>query len=501
MIDVYGKKELQQFDRGLEGRGLLGEAISRAGFCVYMLSLHLLGSPYGKRIVILYGPGNNGRDALVAGELLIRAGSVVRFVGYQASSYADPASYEGVDLVIDGCFGVGIKRAFTAPPLSPQNAVLAIDVPSGLDADTGKIAGEAMCASATLSLTGLKVGALIGEGPRHCGAIYTCELGIGSPVVPDGARAMIEDADLQALVGLVASADHKWSHSLAVFSGSPGMTGAANLVCLAAALNGAGIVHLFTDALDDRASFPTETVVHVGEMRKRNFEEKIVFFRELAERFKAVAIGPGLGKGSDVTEVVEAALACRVPLVLDADGISAIPSVKWLRDRMASEGQTVVLTPHAGELSKLVERSSEDLAQLYQNLDAVRFAEEFSSRSGVILLVKGSPTIVSSPQGKTFLTTAPTSSLAVAGSGDVLTGMIGASLTMANEPLSAVALTAHLHGLAGRSLVRGRSGELPYHARDIFTRLESMGSGSRNRSLERPTLVEGGLVACSTLLA
>lgn len=500
MIPLYRQRDIKAFDDSLASVGRLEEAISRAGYSVFALAAEMMGSLYGKRVMVLYGPGNNGRDALVASRHLKAAGVAVKEVRQGSPEFYVEETFAGVDLVIDGCFGVGLSRAFEPPPIGPDVAVLAVDVPSGLNGDNGSVVGSAIRASSTLCLSGLKLGALISAGPDLCGDVYLSELGLGNMEMPDLQEFLIEDYDLSTLTFRKKRDDHKWSHSVAVVAGSPGMGGAAHLVCSSAYWVGAGIVHLYTELVGQAGDYGVETVVHPVSLANLDQEGKNAFFQDLARRFKALVVGPGLGLGEGVPELVRAAISSGVRLVIDADAVSAVPSVDWLAETIRPDHPGVILTPHIGELRKLLERSGPGVLDSFISRDPCTFAREFAAKSGAALLIKGGPTIVSSTNGKCYLTGAPSASLAVAGSGDVLSGMIGAALSYDGDVALLAAVTAHLHGLAGRSMAIGPSGELGRHARDLLRRFEQSGALARKRSFAKPTRIEGNLVAGSELV-
>ncbi len=500
MIPIYRQRDFKAYDDSLASLGRLEEAISRAGYGVFALASEMLGRLYGKRVLVLYGPGNNGRDALVAAKHLKSAGVVVKEVREGSPEFYMEATFTGADLVIDGCFGVGLSRAFESPPIGPDVPVLAVDLPSGLNGDNGSMVGSAMRANSTLCLSGLKLGALISRGQDLCGEVYLFELGLGDMAMPDLEEFLIEDSDLSFLTFRRKRDDHKWSHSVAVVAGSPGMSGAAHLVCSSAYWVGAGIVHLYTELAGQVGDYGVETVVHPVSLAHLDQADKNVFFQGLARRFKALVIGPGVGLGEGVAGIVRAAISSGVRLVIDADAVSAIPSVEWLAETIGSEHPGVILTPHIGELKKLLERSGPAILDSFTSGDPCTFAREFTARSGAALLIKGGPTIVSSTDGKCYLTAAPSASLAVAGSGDVLSGMIGAALAYEGDVALLAAVTAHLHGLAGRSMAIGPSGELGRHARDLLRRCEQSGVLARKKSFAKPMRIEGNLVAGSELI-
>lgn len=494
MIPIFAQSDIKTYDQNLARKDLLQVAISRAGYSVCMLAMEMLEGGYGKRVVVLYGPGNNGKDALAAAGFLSSRGIKVKTVAYSSDEYFSPDTYKAVDLVIDGCFGIGISREFSAPPLGDAT-VLSIDLPSGLDGDSGNPVGSSIDADVTLCLTGLKPGVLIGQGKQACGELYLSELGLDDHSAFKPKIHLIEDSDVSRLKGRKDSDDHKWKHSVAVIAGSSGMGGAAQLVCASAYLNGAGIVHLYSGSSDSFGDYVIETVIHQTNLEVLSENELQEFIDNLTDRFKSVVIGPGLGRGQQVAHVLTALIGSKLRLVIDADGINALPSIEWLGEKLSKSGADVVLTPHYGELRSLLERSSSSVSQEQIRLGEIELALSLASKTGATFLIKGSPTIVASPDGTCFLTTAPTQSLAVAGSGDVLSGMIGAELAYQQDTALAAALAAHLHGLAGRSLSLPTAKEIAPRAREIALELMTEENFNKPRYKERPLRILGNLVA------
>lgn len=500
MIPIYRQSVIKDFDEKLKATGRIDEAIERAGYATFQVALRMLGGGYGRRAVILYGSGNNGRDALVVAKLLRKSGVLVKEVSYQSAEFSNPKIFYDADLILDGCFGMGINRPFVPPANWERPKVLAIDLPSGLDGDSGQERGSAIHANVTVNLSGVKLGCLIGRGPDLCGDLYVASLGLDGVDLPAVSEYLIDDFDLLSLARTRKRDDNKWSHSVLVVAGSPGMDGAAHLVCTSAYLSGAGIVHLYTDSESESGDYGVETVVHRRELNHLDLEGKTTFFRSLSKRFKSMIVGPGLGSGRATQDTIAAALASDILLVIDAEGISSIPSAEWLKERISLRSRNVVLTPHSGELTKLLERSSGSLLEDYNSLDVSTFARRFAIQTGATLLVKGGPTVVSGPDGMCYITSAPSSSLAIAGSGDVLSGVIGALVSYDGDFSKQVALAAHLHGLAGRIISQGLSGELPYLARDIVLRLVKLNGIKPPRLFDRATRIEGNLVAREELV-
>ncbi|MDA8357766.1 MAG: bifunctional ADP-dependent NAD(P)H-hydrate dehydratase/NAD(P)H-hydrate epimerase, partial [Actinomycetota bacterium] len=211
--------------------------VDRAGTGVLHAALTLLGPAYGRRVVVLAGKGSNGADGRVAARLLERRGARVVVVGATGA----PRDLPRADLVIDAAYGTGFRGVFQAPVVPPGARVLAVDIPSGVDGDTGVVSGHPMAADRTVTMAALKPGLLQGDGLRLAGSVDVVDIGVD--VGRTGIR-LIQDADVAALLPQRDPQAHKWSSAVAVVAGSPGMEGAAALAATAAARAGAGMVRL-----------------------------------------------------------------------------------------------------------------------------------------------------------------------------------------------------------------------------------------------------------------
>jgi NAD(P)H-hydrate epimerase len=303
--------------------------------------------------------------------------------------------------------------------------VLAVDIPSGIDARSGE--GEALHAARTVTFVGVKAGLLLGNGAERAGEIVVADIGL------DGSAAaahLIEDDDV--VLPAPRRDTHKWKAAVWIVAGSRGMTGAAVLATRGAQRGGASYVRLFTPGGPIDA--PVEVVQGPWEP-------------EQLERFRAVVVGPGLGRASDA-DVRELVASAMVPVVVDGDGLTA------LGPRPSVPPQTV-LTPHDGEFERLTgERPGPD------RLDAAR---TLARTTGGIALLKGPTTVVGAPDGRVLVAAAGDGRLATAGSGDVLSGLIGAFLARGVPPFEAAAWAAHVHGRAASLGVRSGfvAGDLP----------------------------------------
>ena len=389
--------------------------VRAAGTAVAFEAQRLLGSCYGARVAVLAGPGLNGADGRIAGEWLRYRGAHVAVIEVKNQ----PKALADFDLVIDAAFGIGCSRPYDAPLVEPGALVLAVDVPSGVDADSGELLGSPMKADVTLGIGAYKWAHVMGPAQAHVGELRYADLDL----VDDYRDGVLEDRDL-LLLGTSQENDHKWKHALSVFAGSPLMSGAAELVVRGALATGASMIRLQSHGeLANSSSFPPEIVHGDG----ATFDQ----------RSRAVVAGPGLG--ADVVGwLSERLVDVRVPVVLDADAL--LPEVIG---PLASH-TPLILTPHEGEFERLMGTRVGP-----QRVDAVRRASE---QLGTVVLLKGPTTVIADPSGAVRIVRSGTSALATAGSGDVLAGMIGATLTRGHAPLVAASLAAHLHGRAGARL-------------------------------------------------
>ena len=391
------------------------ELIEAAGTAVAELVARRFGPVAGRHIVVVAGKGSNGADGRVAARLLSAAGAEVRTM--------DPSARDddlvGADLVIDAAYGTGLARAYAAP-MPPSNAVVvAIDLPSGVDGDTGAVAGRAMTATTTVTMAAIKAGLLLGDGRRLSGDVEVADIGIE---VADTRASLVDDDDLR-LLPLRSIDAHKWSTSVTVVAG-------AGMVRL---------IHPTTDA-SSPVAWPLELV-----RRPVAMEALAATAHEETARSGALVVGPGLGATPSAHKAVRHLVAQRrCPVVLDADGLGAVDGVSGLTELVAQATAPVVITPHDGELRRLL---GEPVP-----IDRLDCASKLATSTGAIVLLKGPTTVVAEPgggPGSVLLVTAGTEALATAGTGDVLSGVIAALLAAGLEPLLSAGLAAHLHGRAG----------------------------------------------------
>lgn len=428
MLPVLTPQELRAIDERALAEVSLDELVARAGAAVAAAAIELLGGAYGRRVVVIAGPGNNGADGRVAARLLAQRGVKVEVVG-PATAEIGPC-----DLVIDAAYGTGMRGEYAAPLLRVPCPVLAVDVPSGIDATTGALRGRPLAATRTITMVATKPGLLQGAGARLAGQVTVADIGLRPEAAPS--IGLVEDRDLAWLPGRGQDA-HKWHSAVLVVAGSPGMTGAAVLASAAAMRAGAGMVRLAVPGVSE----PMGPIEVVQESVPELFWAGAAL--AAAQRCRAVVVGPGLGRHEHTAASVKALVAgSPVPLVIDADGLAALGHVTadGAPALRRPDGPPIILTPHDGEYDALVGCPPGE--------DRIAAARWLADRTGAVALVKGSLTVVAEPLGRVFLINAGSSALATAGTGDVLSGIIGALLARGVPAPEAAALGAHIHGRA-----------------------------------------------------
>ncbi|GGY26424.1 NAD(P)H-hydrate dehydratase [Streptomyces omiyaensis] len=424
-----------------------------AGLAAACCSLLGKGRVYGSRVVLLVGSGDNGGDALYAGARLARRGAGVTAVllggrahgaGLAALRAAggrvteDP--YEALaaaDLVLDGITGIGGRGGLRPEAVPVARAargsdavVVAVDLPSGVDADTGEVDGEALRADATVTFGAYKPGLLVDPAREYAGALRLVDIGLGPylPAIP-GLEALQHQDVARLLPEPGAESDKYRRGVVGVYAGSDRYRGAAVLAVAGALRGGAGAVRYLGRVGDMVVRAHPEVLVHTGPW-------------DAAGRVQAWVAGPGIGEGSDPETAMGHVLAADVPVLVDADGLRHV-TPGAVRERSAP----TLLTPHAGEAAALL--GTDRAAVEAGRLAAVR---ALAARYGATVLLKGSTTLVCGPGGTGPVRVNPTGTpwLATAGSGDVLSGLAGSLLAAGLDPVDAASCAAYLHGLAAR---------------------------------------------------
>jgi len=405
--------------------------IERAGAAVARAAVAMMGGTYGRTVHVIAGKGNNGADGRVAARLLADRG--VRVFVHDAADC--PPVLSDSHLVIDAAYGTGFRGTWSPPDVG-ATPVLAVDIPSGVDALTGEAPGPVLAAQRTVTFAALKPGLLQPPGRDLAGRVQVVDIGLGEGVLARSNAWQVEGADVAACVPIRATSAHKWNAALRVVAGSPGMTGAAALVCSAAFRSGAGMVHLSAPSTFVPTA-PMEVVQRT--LTTREWADDVL---RTITRFHALVVGPGLGREDSTAEQVRAlVLGATVPAVIDGDGLFAMA---WSADGapavLRQRTSPTVLTPHDGEYALLHGSPV--------GADRIASARRLAEETGCVVLLKGPATIVAAPGVTTRVITTGDARLATAGTGDVLAGIIGALLACGVPAADAAAAGAWLHGRA-----------------------------------------------------
>ena len=473
------------------------------------------GGVYGARVVILAGTGDNGGDALYAGERLARRGASVTAIqagprlhekGARAltaaggrvipvvpprdpdatrddlagppdeAEHADHGRYDAgyevrraigyADLIIDGMLGIGGRGGLREPyatlaqlAANARNAAtVAVDLPSGIDADTGAVAGPAVRADVTVTFGAVKPGLLVDPGAGHAGVVELIDIGLGPHLEAPPDASAPQAGDIAALLPRPTPESDKYRRGvLGLLVGSDRYTGAAVLATGGAVNGGAGMVRLVTfpgAAAAVRQLHPEVVITELaGETRMRSGSpgepgDGGPRFPQDVGRVQAWAVGSGMGTDDAAVGRLAAVLATTLPVLIDADALTVLARHRELLPRAAP----TLLTPHAGELARLLDAEPADIEA--RRLEHARRA---ALALGACVLLKGSTTVVAPPDGvdPVLVNTTGTPWLATAGTGDVLAGLAGALLAQGLLPPQAAIAAAYLHGLAARLAAAG----------------------------------------------
>ncbi|MFE2503455.1 MULTISPECIES: NAD(P)H-hydrate dehydratase [Streptomyces] len=462
-VETVRAAEAALMQRLPEGALMQRAAAGLAAACGDLLRRN--GRVYGSRVLLLVGSGDNGGDALYAGARLARRGAGVRALllapdrahpgGLAAFRAAGGQVVDGpdglgvLDLVVDGITGIGGRGGLREDATElvhtvtrDRTPVISVDLPSGVEADTGEVHGEAVRADATVTFGTYKPGLLIDPAAEHAGALRLVDIGLGPELPEPPDLEALQYADVAALLPVPGAESDKYRRGVVgVVAGSERYPGAAVLAVAGALRGGAGAVRYVGPGADAViARFP-EALVHAGPPSK-------------AGRVQAWVVGPGLGDGRQAEAAVADVLAADVPVLVDADGLRLLDA-ETVRTRTAP----TVLTPHAGEAAALLGAAREEVES--GRLTAVR---ELAARYRATVLLKGSTTLIAEARDTPVrVNPTGTSWLATAGSGDVLSGLTGSLLAAGLPPRDAASVGAYLHGLAAR---HGSDGA-PVSAQDV----------------------------------
>jgi ADP-dependent NAD(P)H-hydrate dehydratase / NAD(P)H-hydrate epimerase len=501
-------------ERALMARVPEGTLMQRAAAGLAATCAQLLARSYGARVVVLAGSGDNGGDALYAGARLAGRGAAVVAVAASAQLHtggaaeltsqggrviaavetpgqsagpgqpAPPASGEttglpvispgataaiaAADLIIDGLTGIGGHGGLREPAASLAGLaararaggalIVAVDLPSGIDADSGEVPGAAVEADVTVTFGTIKPGLLVDPGASHAGTVELIDIGLG-PYLPEPVVVSLQAADVAAILPEPSAESDKYRRGvLGLLAGSEQYTGAAVLSAGGAIRVGAGMVRLVSAApavATVRQRWPEVVLTTYDPARPA---EAIT----TAGRVQAWAAGPGIGTDAIAHAVLAEVLGSDLPVLVDADGLTVLSEHPDLLPRSAP----TLITPHAGELARLLHADRADI-----EARRLHYARAAASELGVTVLLKGSTTVIARPDSAqpVLVNSTGSSWLATAGSGDVLSGLAGGLLAQGADTAHAAAAAAFLHGLAARLAARGA----PIGASDLFSAISS----------------------------
>lgn len=503
-MKVATAAEMRELDRRtIEEYGLPGVALmENAGREVARKVEEILGCVAGRKVCIFAGKGNNGGDGFVAARHLAGAGAEVTVflagspeeisgdarINFEVFTGAggDICQVSGqrdmdrvslaatlADCLVDALLGTGFRGEVGGDMAemvrimsTAGKPVVAVDIPTGIDADTGQVRGAAVRASHTVTFALPKPGLLLQPGADHAGTVTVA--GIGFPARLLTEAALPQSAITATYARALLPARQPWAHKgtsgrVIVVAGSPGLTGAAALAATAAVRTGAGLVTLAV-----AESLSPIMAVKLTEVMTKPLPETasgalglaaVPLIDELAATADALAIGPGLGRDHETAEAVREIVHTAIcPLVIDADGLNALAGYT---DILLDAAALPVLTPHPGELSRLT-----GLPVAAINADRLAVAREAAARFGAIVVLKGAGTVVAYPDGEAFINTTGNAGMATGGTGDVLTGVIAALIAQGLTSHDAAVAGVYIHGLAGDMAADGRqvglaAGDLP----------------------------------------
>lgn len=479
--------------------------MEHAGRAVAQVTWQLLRQRGGQRVVVVCGKGNNGGDGLCAARHLANAGLAVRAYllardqdlegdaalnlrGLRACGVevdnvvgavdtALRAMGVGADVVVDAIFGTGFRGTpvgLAARAIETINdsrlPVVAVDVPSGLDADTGRVDGPCVRAYVTVTMGLPKIGLMVYPGASYCGEVVVADLGLPRRLVLEAPSLTAEVATAAQVARLLpprAPETHKGTYGrVLIVAGSARFPGAPKLTALGALRCGAGLVRLlvpasiFPAAAASALEFMPASLPDEGGSLDASAKEPVLEFAQDAD---VVAVGPGLTATDGVVHVVRALVEnCERPLVLDADALNVFRGQHGL---LRAARAPVVITPHPGELARLLGLSTAEVQRA-----RVEVARSAAKLTGAVTLLKGARTLIASPDGRLVVNPTGNPGMASGGMGDVLTGAVAAFIAQGLVPFDAAWVAAYLHGLAA-DLLAEEVGDRGLLAHDVADRI------------------------------
>lgn len=467
-LDSKMSKEIDRFtieDMGMPGITLM----ERAAVCVAEKTAQIAALfSRNVKIAVVAGNGNNGADGIAAARILswqgvdvdiIEAGDENRkskeyilqekIARNSGLTFVNQSLIPEYDIIIDGIFGVGLSRNVEGKYAeiinlinNSRNVVVSIDVPSGIDASTGRILGIAVKADATVTFGYHKIGMLLYPGKEYAGEITVSDIGFCPEAIKSLNPAMyFTIEDINRIPSRIKDSNKGTYGRILIIAGSEDMSGAAYLSGLAAFKTGAGLVEILTHT---RNSEVIRRLLPEAIVREYDEDNAAGITGELIKKAACIILGPGLSMSDTAKTITQTVFSeGNVPLIADADALNIIADDISVLKRYAS---TVIITPHIGEMVRISDRKKEEILN-----DSINAATDFAYNNDVILVLKNAATVVAEPgiNGRRYINASGSAAMSKAGMGDVLTGVIAGMLSLKIEPFSAAAMGVYLHGLAG----------------------------------------------------
>ena len=481
LAPIYFKAEIRTIEEGARTLPNAPKLMERAGQAAAKAVRAMLGE-CGRRVLVVAGPGNNGGDAFeVAAQLKNWFYRVdVAFLGSTAKLSSDAALAfrkwrdagglelskhpeaaviaRDYDLVVDGLFGIGLTRELEGRYASSVDAinqstrpVLALDIPSGVNSDTGAVMGCAVRATRTLTFIALKPGLTTLDGPDYCGDISIDSLALNVEGMRASRGHLLDDSMLGNALSRRPMNFHKGNAGdVAILGGARGMVGAALLAGRAALLCGAGRVHV--GLIDESAP---RVDLSRPELMLRSAQE-------LSHNATVFAAGPGMGRDEIAHALLTIAVGVKAALILDADALNLIAANEKLSQAVAARSSATLLTPHPAEAGRLLAVSTREV-----QTNRVEAALQIARRYKATVALKGNGTVIAAPDGRWWINSSGHPGMASAGMGDVLTGMAASLIAQGAEPIAGLCAAVWLHGAAGDALAIRHGGPLGTLADDL----------------------------------
>ncbi len=481
----------------IEGKGVPSLSLMEQAAAAFVRALQAQAVDPGNTLVVC-GSGNNGGDGLAIARLLSEAGSTVTVLTAGAADHRTEETKTEMErlsktevrflsawqddaytLVVDALFGVGLSRDVEGTYAALIQAMndssgfkAAVDIPSGISADTGCVLGCAFRADLTVTFQAVKRGLVLYPGQTYAGQIYPVDIGVDTSAFATDPSVCYAISDARALLPERPEDSHKGTFGkLLVIAGSRGMCGAAYLNAYAAYLCGAGLVQIYTT--EDNRPILQELLPEAILTTYTTFDERTLI--HLLSWADAVCVGSGIGQGTEAVSIMETVLThSTVPTLVDADGLNVLASHRYLFEK--KQHAAYIFTPHMKEMSRL---TGQDVAAIRK--DRFSLTEAFVKQAHATLVLKDARTLIQPEDGRACLNLNGNAAMAKGGSGDVLSGIIAGLLAQGVPIPDAAVLGTYLHGESG-DLAREEKGAYSVLARDLITKLPDVFLKEESRS-------------------